>query len=168
MNLLRYFQHYPESLQIQVQRLIDEKKLTDHLLKRYPNTHQINNDKALREYTLNLKNRYLKKTAPLNKVTFDPKIHVINNALGLHIDKTHIQGKQLKSRNEIRISSLFKQTPEAFLNMIVVHELAHLKEKDHNKAFYQLCLYMLPEYHQLECDVRLYLTHLDYFGDLYS
>ncbi|WP_410733789.1 YgjP-like metallopeptidase domain-containing protein [Citrobacter portucalensis] len=23
--------------------------------------------------------------------------------------------------------------------MIVVHELAHLKEKEHDKAFYQLC-----------------------------
>jgi len=27
--------------------------------------------------------------------------------------------------------------------MIVVHELAHLKEKQHNKAFYRLCLNML-------------------------
>ena len=42
--------------------------------------------------------------------------------------------------------------------MIVVHELAHLKELDHNKAFYQLCEYMLPEYHQREFDLRVYLT----------
>jgi predicted metal-dependent hydrolase len=42
--------------------------------------------------------------------------------------------------------------------MIVVHELAHLKEHDHNKAFYQLCTYMLPDYHQLELDLRVYLT----------
>jgi predicted metal-dependent hydrolase len=42
--------------------------------------------------------------------------------------------------------------------MIVVHELAHLKELDHNKAFYQLCTYMLPDYHQLEFDLRVYLT----------
>jgi predicted metal-dependent hydrolase len=48
-----------------------------------------------------------------------------------------------------------------FLRMIVVHELAHLKEYAHNKAFYQLCTHMEPDYHQLEFDTRLYLTHLD-------
>lgn len=46
--------------------------------------------------------------------------------------------------------------------MIVVHELAHLKEMDHNKAFYQLCEYMAPDYHRLELDLRLYLTWLEY------
>jgi hypothetical protein len=45
--------------------------------------------------------------------------------------------------------------------MIVVHELAHLKEFEHNKAFYQLCTHMVPDYHQLEFDLRLYLTHLE-------
>jgi predicted metal-dependent hydrolase len=44
------------------------------------------------------------------------------------------------------------------LQMIVVHELAHLKERDHDKAFYALCEHMLPDYHQIEFDTRLYLT----------
>jgi hypothetical protein len=51
--------------------------------------------------------------------------------------------------------------------MITVHELAHLREKQHNKAFYKLCEYMLPDYHQLEFDTRLYLTYLDAKGKLY-
>lgn len=42
--------------------------------------------------------------------------------------------------------------------MIVVHELAHLKEKEHDKSFYQLCCHMEPQYHQLEFDTRLWLT----------
>ncbi|MFT6343825.1 MAG: putative metal-dependent hydrolase, partial [Paraglaciecola sp.] len=42
------------------------------------------------------------------------------------------QGSKLKSKNEIRIGSMFKRAPLSLLNMIVVHELAHLKEKDHN------------------------------------
>jgi predicted metal-dependent hydrolase len=42
-----------------------------------------------------------------------------------------------------------------------VHELAHLKEFAHDKAFYQLCTNMAPDYHQLEFDTRLYLTHLE-------
>jgi len=39
-----------------------------------------------------------------------------------------------------------------------VHELAHLKERAHDKAFYALCQHMAPDYHQLEFDLRLYLT----------
>jgi len=42
--------------------------------------------------------------------------------------------------------------------MIVVHELSHLKEREHNKAFYALCDHMLPGYHQVEFDTRLWLT----------
>lgn len=49
--------------------------------------------------------------------------------------------------------------------MIVVHELAHLKEQDHNKAFYKLCEYMLPGYHQLELDLRLFLTYREVSKD---
>lgn len=44
--------------------------------------------------------------------------------------------------------------------MIVVHELAHLKERDHDKAFYQLCLHMEPNYMQYEFDCRVYLVWL--------
>ena len=51
--------------------------------------------------------------------------------------------------------------------MIVVHELAHLKEKEHNKAFYNLCRHMLSNYHQLELDMRLYLTELELNGEIY-
>src|SRR5450830_1410032 len=43
-------------------------------------------------------------------------------------------------------------------------ELAHLREREHNKAFYRLCEHLEPAYHQLELDVRLYLTHLEAGG----
>jgi UTP pyrophosphatase len=63
------------------------------------------------------------------------------------------KGGKLKAKNEIRISHLFKNVPEPFLRMIVTHELAHLKEKEHNKAFYKLCTHIEPQYHQLEFEV---------------
>jgi hypothetical protein len=44
--------------------------------------------------------------------------------------------------------------------MIVVHELAHFKESAHDKHFYQLCRHMALDYHQLEFDVRVYLSYL--------
>jgi predicted metal-dependent hydrolase len=90
-----------------------------------------------------------------------PIKHCINNALGTHTQISRVQGGKLKSKNEIRVASILKQLPLPLLQMIVVHELAHLREKDHNKAFYKLCLHMEPGYHQLELDLRLYLTLLE-------
>ncbi|MEQ4532062.1 MAG: M48 family metallopeptidase [Mixta sp.] len=159
MSSLIYLQGYPETLLRQVQTLIDQQRLGEVLQKRYPATHNITSDKALYDYTLALKNRYLRNAAPLNKVIYDSKIRVIKHALGLHTAVSQVQGGKLKARAEIRVATLFRQAPEAFLRMIVVHELAHIKEKDHNKAFYQLCCHMEPDYHQLEFDTRLWLTH---------
>jgi predicted metal-dependent hydrolase len=164
---LRYISAYPVSLQEKVQQLIDDKALGDFLLKRYPAPHAVANDKALREYVLDIKQQYLKKSDPLSKIVYDNKIHVVNNALGLHTYLSRVQGGKLKSKNEIRISTVFKQAPEAFLQMITVHELAHLKEKDHNKGFYKLCQHMLADYFQLEFDTRLYLIQLETFGAIY-
>ncbi len=164
---LKYIAGYSPELQQQVQRLLDQDRLGAFLLERYPRPHSIVNDKALRGYVMGLKERYLRKSDPLSKIIYDPKIHVINNALGLHSYVSRVQGGKLKSKNEIRIGVLFKKAPEAFLNMICVHELAHLKEKDHNKNFYQLCLHMQPQYYQLEFDMRVYLTQLELRGAIY-
>jgi predicted metal-dependent hydrolase len=142
--------------------------LGNWLRSRYPNVHSINNDKDLRDYAMDIKNHYMKKTQPLSKVVYDNKIHIVNHALGLHSYVSRVQGGKLKSKNELRVSDLFKHTPEPFLNMIVVHELAHLKEKDHNKAFYKLCNHMLPDYHQLEFEVRVYLTELEHTGYVFT
>jgi predicted metal-dependent hydrolase len=51
--------------------------------------------------------------------------------------------------------------------MTLVHELAHLTEKEQNKAFYKLCMQIQPDYHQLEFELRLYLTYLDRVGIVY-
>ena len=103
----------------------------------------------------------MRKTSPLSKVCYDNKIHLINNALGLHSYVSRVHGSKVKTKNEIRISTVFKHAPEPLLKMIVVHELAHLKEKDHDKAFYSLCCHMEPDYHQLELDARLFMIYLE-------
>lgn len=158
---LKYLNHYPKSVQEQVVKLIEANKLKSHLLKKYPNAHSYKNDKTLFNYTMDIKNEYLKKSPPLSKTHYDGKINVIHNALGTHHFISRVQGSKLKAKNEIKIASMFKSVPEEFLEMIVVHELAHFKEKEHNKAFYKLCEYMMVSYHQAEFDLRLYLTHMD-------
>ncbi|GAL27646.1 predicted metal-dependent hydrolase [Vibrio variabilis] len=60
---------------------------------------------------------------------------------------------------------MFKDAPESLLRMLVVHELAHIKEKNHDKAFYQLCCHMEPDYHQLEFDARLFMIYKELLND---
>lgn len=164
-NDLPYLSAYPAALLAQVRDLIQGEGLGPVLLRRYPQGHAVRNDKALYQYAADLKARHLRNAGTVQKVVFDSKIHVVRHALGLHTASARVQGGRLTARHEIRIASMFKQVPEEFLRMIVVHELAHLREKDHDKAFYQLCEHMEPRYHQYEFDTRLYLTHLERSGE---
>ncbi len=159
-----YLRGYDPTTLAQVHQLVEEKRLGNWLVQRRPLAHTLRTDRALFDYVQQRKAEDLKSTEPLSKVAFDSKLHVVQNALGTHTTVSRVQGSKLKSKREIRIASLFKDVPEAYLHMIVVHELAHLKERAHDKAFYQLCSYMEPDYHQLEFEVRLYLTHLDLGG----
>jgi len=91
-------------------------------------------------------------------VGFDNHLHVIHHALGTHTTVSRVQGNRLKTKRELRVASVFQHAPAALLEMIVVHELAHLKQRDHDKAFYALCRHMVGDYHQREFDTRLWLT----------
>jgi len=167
MKTLKYLAGYSPTVKDQVQMLINSNKLSELLMQKYPVAHQMRSDKALYDYVMGIKAQYIKKSAPLSKIVYDDKINVLHHALGLHSIVSRVQGSNLKAKNEIRVGSIFKKVPIEFLQMIVVHELAHLKEKQHNKAFYKLCQHMQPDYHQLEFDTRLYLTHIDLLGTLY-
>lgn len=158
---LKYLSGYSPDLKSKVQLLLDRGQLGDMLLSRYPAAHVVRTDKALYDYVVDLKNTYIRNGAPLSKVAFDSRIQVLAHALGQHTRVSRVQGGKLKAKHEIRIATVFKTAPEAFLKMIAVHELAHLKEQEHNKAFYGLCARMEPDYHQYEFDLRLYLTYLD-------
>ena len=76
----------------------------------------------------------------------------------------HAWGKRLAAKHEIRIAAMFQAGRRVLARMIVVHELASLRERTTTKAFYQLCTHMEPQYHQYEFDLRLYLTHVEQAG----
>ena len=162
---MKYLAGYPPTLLAQVQQLVATEGLAPLLRKRYPGPlHEVQTDRALYDYVSELKSDFMRKAPPLSKVAFDSKLHVIRNALGTHTTVSRVQGSKLRTKREIRVASLFKEVPLDLLRMIVVHELAHTKEKAHDKAFYALCTYMEPDYHRFEFDLRLYLTHLDLGG----
>ncbi|HBK47213.1 MAG TPA: metal-dependent hydrolase [Xanthomonadaceae bacterium] len=158
MNRLKYLAGYPAELQQQASALIAQGRLGKLLESRYPERHAVRNDRQLHDYVQALKERFLRQSPPLHKAIYDNHLQVLRHALGTHTTVSRVQGPRLKASREIRIASVFRDAPAPFLKMIVVHELAHLKQSDHNKAFYQLCNHMAPDYHQLEFDFRLYLT----------
>jgi UTP pyrophosphatase len=158
---MKYLKQYSQSIQSQVIDLIANNQLHVQLRAKYKTTHNIRNDKALFDYVMALKNEFLRGADPLSKVAYDSKLQVIKHALGTHTTVSRVQGNKLKAKREIRVATLFKDVPIELLRMIVVHELAHIKEREHDKAFYKLCAYMEPQYHQYELDLRLYMTYLD-------
>ena len=157
MTTLKYIAHYPEQIQDQARLLISTDRLGDYITNKYPSQHEIQSDKALYDYINDIKSQYMRKSNPLSQVSYNSKLKVLKDALGIHTYQSRVQGSKLKSHNSITVASLFKEAPPEFLRMIVVHELAHFKEKEHSKAFYQLCRHMEPDYHQFELDTRLWL-----------
>ncbi|GAB3311252.1 M48 metallopeptidase family protein [Luteimonas notoginsengisoli] len=161
METPRYLAGYPPHLIAQVRALMEQGRLGTMLGQKYGQPHTVRNDGQLYEYVQDMKDRHLRQSAPLGKVVYDGKLQVMKHALGTHTTISRVQGGRLKASREMRIASVFRDAPAEFLRMIVVHELAHLKQAAHDKAFYRLCTHMEPDYHQLEFDLRLYLTHLD-------
>ncbi|WP_445296493.1 M48 metallopeptidase family protein [Chitinimonas sp. PSY-7] len=161
MSPLKYLQAYPVTLQERVRAMIAQDQLGSHLAQRYPARHDVQTDKALYLYASEMKQRFLRNAPAIDKVAYDSKLDLIHQALGLNTAISRVQGGKLKAKKEIRVASLFKDAAPEFLRMIVVHELAHLKEREHSKAFYQLCEHMQPGYAQVEFDLRLYLTQRD-------
>lgn len=153
----KYLQHYPIELQNQIDKLHAQGKLAQYLADRYPDQHTIQSDKALYQFCQAIKESKMKNAPQLDKVQYDNRLTIDYHALGLNTSISRVQGSKLKLKKEIRVASAFKTAPLPFLRIIVVHELAHLKEHDHNKAFYQLCTHMEPDYHQIEFDCRVYL-----------
>lgn len=160
-----YLAGYPPALVHQVTTLIEQGRFADAMRKRYPDAHTVRSDNALYDYVQALKAEHLRSAPPLGKVRFDNSLHVIHGALGTHTAISRVQGARLQAKREIRVATLFRATPEAFLRMIVVHELAHLRVREHDKAFYQLCQHMEPDYHQHEFDLRAYLSYRDAGGE---
>jgi len=159
-----YLAGYPVALADEVRRLIEQNRLADVLLRKYPLAHEVRTDKALYDFAQELKSSHLRNAGQLSVVLFDSRLQVLQHALGLHTRIARVQGTKLKTKREIRVAAVFREMPRQFLQMIVVHELAHLKEGGHDKAFYQLCRHMEPDYHQLEFDLRAYLCYLDAAG----
>ena len=75
---------YPVALVTQIHQLIEQDKLGDVLLRKYPQAHAVRSDKALYDYVQEIKGDYLGGVGQLSRVAFDSKMQVIKQALGTH------------------------------------------------------------------------------------
>lgn len=161
-----YLTGYPPALTEPVARLLEQGRLGEALLRKYPQAHEVRTDRALYEYVQGLRGEHLRNAPQPSRIAFDGKLQSVGRALGTHTRIARVQGGKLRTKHEIHIAAVFREAPPEFLRMIVAHELAHLKESSHDKAFYQLCRHIEPDYHQLEFDVRVYLCHLAGGGEV--
>ena len=71
MHGLKYLAGYSEKVTSRVSELIAADELRGGLLAKYPAVHEIQTDKALYDFTVEIKNEYLRKSQPLSKVAAD-------------------------------------------------------------------------------------------------
>jgi len=58
------------------------------------------------------------------------------------------------SRNNLTFNTMLIQTPPPFIEYVVVHELAHIRHKNHSRAFWSLVHDILPDYKQREKQIK--------------
>lgn len=161
----KYLRGYSDNIIMSVKKLVDTDKLGLYLKNKYKNVNNCKKDKELYNLAKEIKDKYMKKQKLPEKIFYDNKIELSNQALGLHSYIPVKHGKKYKMKNEIKISSRFKNLPYEFMENVLIHELCHLKEKNHNKAFYNLCRNIDDRYFEKDLDIRIYLTYVDIYKD---
>lgn len=130
---------YPAHLVESVLCLLAEGTLGEALERRYPRRHVLRSDRALYDYVVEIKEACLRNTPPLSKVLYDNSLQAVRQALGTHTRVFRVQGGKLKAKTRSASPPFFSAMRRKNSRMIVVHELAHLRVRDHSKEFFQLC-----------------------------
>lgn len=65
---------------------------------------------------------------------------------GLKITAAKSRFGSCNSKNSICFSLYLMSYPESAIDYVIVHELAHIKEKNHSSAFYKVVESVLPDY----------------------
>lgn len=92
--------------------------------------------------------RRAKKLLP-QKVACYEKIMGVKST-GVKITSATTRFGSCNSKNSICFSYRLMMFPEEAIDYVVVHELAHILEKNHSKAFYEIVNTYLPDYKERE------------------
>ena len=72
--------------------------------------------------------------------------------------KTKRQWGSCSSKNDLSFNTMMMKLPLDVIQYIIVHELAHIKQKHHQKAFWELVEKYLPEYKTQVEELKNYTT----------
>jgi len=76
----------------------------------------------------------------------------------LSFRKTKRQWGSCSGRNDICFNTMMMKLPVSVIEYIVVHELAHIKHKHHQKSFWALVEHFLPHYREARKELKSYTT----------
>lgn len=72
--------------------------------------------------------------------------------------KTKRQWGSCSGKNVLSFNTMMMKLPQAVIQYIIVHELAHIKHKHHQKDFWQLVKSYLPDYETYVTELKNYTT----------
>ena len=85
------------------------------------------------------------------KEVLPPKVAYWGSVMGVRPTGVKISTAQKRygscsGKNSLCFSCFLMRQPEAAIDLVVVHELCHIREKNHGPAFYALLAQYLPDY----------------------
>jgi predicted metal-dependent hydrolase len=102
----RYLLGYPPELLARANDLLAQGRLGQSVLARYPQGHDLRTEAALYDFVNALKRQFMRSAPPLAKVAWDPRLQLVQQALGTHTTVSRVQGGRLKTKREIHRQSL--------------------------------------------------------------
>ena len=92
-----------------------------------------------------------KRLKKLEQEYIPPKVLEFSNIMGLYPNSVKITSAKTRhgscsGKNNLCFSYRLMRYPKAAVDYVIVHELAHIKHKNHQKEFYKLIEKYMPDY----------------------
>jgi predicted metal-dependent hydrolase len=116
----------------------------------------------LHETMLDLVHRFRKQNAPTILL---PKVSHWSHIMGLHPTRITFRRARTRwgscsSRNSLSLNIHLLMLPDDLIDYVIVHELAHIRHKNHSKAFWSLVGRFAPNWKENRKAIRTFESYL--------
>lgn len=125
------------------------KKRIDEIVKNKSDwiTTRLEHQKSRRTFTEEEITYYRKKA----KTAFAERLHFYESQIGVHANGLRIKDQKTRwgscsSKGNINLNWRLILAPQEVMDYVIIHELCHLKEMNHSKAFWDLVEAHCPDY----------------------
>jgi len=77
----------------------------------------------------------------------------------VRFSKTKRQWGSCSAANRISLNTMLAKVPLELAEYVIVHELAHIKHKHHQAAFWELVASVMPDYRERRAELKRYTTY---------